>query len=211
MNAEHFFILADGCENSLSEERLHRLSSGRFFVALDGACKFLRDLGIVPDVILGDMDSVDRDTLDYFEKMGSKIVVTPDQDFSDLEKGIMFCRKHGGRSINIFNACYGRMDHFIGNVFFLKKYHAVGCPIRMFTEQSCMLFLRDEIVDLHVIVGAKCGFFGLPRCTLSVSNVEYELNQKSLILGESESVANEFTSENIRCEVRGDCLMTYEF
>lgn len=189
---------------------MSQLSSGKTFIALDGACRLLYGLDIVPDIILGDMDSADSDILDHFEKRGSKIVTAPDQNFSDFEKGVMYCHEHDAQSIDVFNACHDRMDHFIGNVFFLKKYYNPHCPIQMFTESACILFLRDGSLNLRVKIGAKCGFFGLPDCIISVSGVKYQLKRQSLQLGIFESVANEFTAENVRCDVRGDCLVTYE-
>lgn len=210
LGSRHFFILSDGCNGHISRERICELSANRCLIALDGACRFLRQLEIIPDIILGDMDSADPDILEYFKGRGSEIVVTPDQNFSDLEKGIMYCHAHGGQSITVFNACFGRMDHFIGNIFFLKKYHKPGCPIKMFTDSFCILLLSDESIVLNASLGAKCGLFGLPYCVVSVDGVKYPLNEKPLILGMVESVANEFISEKICCDVRGNCLVMYE-
>lgn len=207
---DRFFILADGNEYFLSKDSLLKLSAGKIFIALDGACRHLRDLGIVPDVVLGDMDSADDALLSFFAKKGSKIVHTPDQNFSDLEKGIFFCHERGARAITIFNPSSGRMDHFVGNIFFLKKYYNSRCPIRMFTDSSCILFLRDEKVKLDVKIGAKCGFFGLPNCKVSSDGVKFQLNAMPLTLGMSESIANEFISEHAQVEVDGDCLLIYE-
>ncbi len=209
-NNEHFLILADGNENFLSKERLRTFLIEKIFVVLDGACRIARSLDLVPDIILGDMDSVDCDTLKHFQKLGSLIVPAMNQNFSDMEKGIIYCQHHLAKSITILNACYGRMDHGLANIFFLKKYYNKQCSIRIFTEDSCIFYLRDESIDLCIKNGTKCGFFGFPSCIISVDGVRYKLDHQVLELGEFESIANEFITENVHCSVIGDCLVTYE-
>lgn len=63
-------------------------------VVLDGAIKRVLDLGIKIDVWLGDFDhlhDIDLDLIHYpFEK-----IHTPDQEFTDLEKAMMFLEERG--------------------------------------------------------------------------------------------------------------------
>lgn len=41
-----------------------------------------------PDLITGDMDSLSKDVLNYFEKGNTKIIVTPNQDETDFTKAL---------------------------------------------------------------------------------------------------------------------------
>jgi thiamine pyrophosphokinase len=210
-NGGNFVILADGKNSSLNEETLKILLSGRTLVALDGASEILRKFSIIPDIILGDMDTVLRETLEFFERFGVEILYRPDQNFSDLEKAIFYCREHEAKSIIITNATSGRFDHAIANIFFLKKYYLAGSNIRIFDNDSVIMYEENSEFTIYSKSGCKCGFFGAPRCKISSHGLKYELNDFDLILGIRESIANEFKRDEIWLKVEGQCLLTFDF
>jgi thiamine pyrophosphokinase len=206
----NFLILADGKNNFCSDQQFETLLQGRMLVALDGASEILRKTSITPDIILGDMDTVSEETLEFFAKLGTKILRRPDQNFSDLEKAILHCRGENARSITIVNATSGRFDHTIANIFFLKKYHSPECDIRILDNGAAVVYRENSKVTIHSKIGCKCGFFGVPRCKISSRGLRYELDNFSLILGLSESIANEFVQNDVKLEINGQCLFTYE-
>ncbi len=211
LDSKDFLILANGKNENFSKKFLKKLLSEKTVISLDGACEILYQFNLIPDCILGDLDSVTKETLEYCKSKGSKIVYAFDQNFSDLEKGIMYCRKNSAQSITIINASYGRFDHFIANLFFLKKYYKKSCPIKILSNSSCIMYVQNETITISSHIGAKCGFFGLPKCLVQFSKgLKYSLDGKNLILGEFESMANEFISESVACKIEGDCLLTYE-
>jgi len=66
----------------------------RIVVAADGASNRLyklnleRNLSLVPDAIVGDMDSSSNDVLQYFAEKGTQIVRVNDQESTDFEKAL---------------------------------------------------------------------------------------------------------------------------
>jgi thiamine pyrophosphokinase len=61
-------------------------------IAVDGGSnrwlKFCKDnnLDLLPDLITGDFDSIDKETLGLYQKAGVTIMPTPDQDATDFTK-----------------------------------------------------------------------------------------------------------------------------
>ncbi|MDR2720947.1 MAG: thiamine diphosphokinase [Puniceicoccales bacterium] len=206
----NFLILADGKNNFRSDRKFGALLRGKTLVALDGAGEILRKASIIPDVILGDMDTISEKTLEFFAKLGTRILRKPDQNFSDLEKAIFHCREENAQSIVIINATSGRFDHTIANIFFLKKYHSSKCDIKILDNGAAIVYREDSRMTIRSHVGCKCGFFGVPHCKISSQGLRYELNNFKLTLGLSESIANEFAQSNVNLTIDGQCLLTYE-
>ncbi|CAG2174324.1 unnamed protein product, partial [Oppiella nova] len=59
-------------------------------VAVDGGSKYLRcpQEHPFPDILNGDFDSVQTERLEYFRRNGTKIMETPDQDYTDFQKAV---------------------------------------------------------------------------------------------------------------------------
>src|SRR5437764_395174 len=64
-------------------------SSCGMVVCADGGANHARRMRIVPDVILGDLDSMTAATRGHF--MGVPVLFLEDQESTDLEKAIRFC------------------------------------------------------------------------------------------------------------------------
>ncbi len=92
-------------------------------VAADGGANAARALGLVPDVIIGDLDSLTPATRRVFRR--SLIVRVRRQDNTDLEKALDFLAARGVRAVTILGATGNRVDFTIGNFSVLWKYFAL--------------------------------------------------------------------------------------
>ena len=93
-----------------------------FVLVLDHAIHRVLELGIKVDVLLGDFD---RD-IDVEELQASQypleIIDAPDQDKTDLEKGIEFLIERGFPAVNIVWATGRRADHSLTNMTNIVRY-----------------------------------------------------------------------------------------
>ncbi len=129
MSSHHFvrdlqepsLIIANG--ESCSSELLGQLLEWNPFVlVLDGALHRVLELGIRFDAVLGDFDGI-RDPESLVEQYQPvQVIHTPDQDKSDLEKGIEWLIVQGHRACNIVWATGRRADHGFHNLAMLPKY-----------------------------------------------------------------------------------------
>lgn len=77
-------------------------------------------MGIRPDVILGDLDSITAATRKAFAS--SVIIRVARQDNTDMEKALDFCIASGVGSIVVLGATGGRLDMTLGNLSALWRY-----------------------------------------------------------------------------------------
>ena len=124
-------ILANG--EPPSQTLLVRLAAEHdLFIAADGAVLKAMRLGVTPNIVSGDFDSLD---LDAARPMlpDAEFLPTPDQDKTDLEKAFNIALERGASEITIAGAAGGRIDHTLGNF-------------------SRLLRWREELPDFSVIV-----------------------------------------------------------
>lgn len=96
---------------------------------MDGGTNYLpRDPKFKPDIITGDFDSVDKEAMSFFQKLGSRIIHAPDQDQTDFTKAVQRVIDEKDTSIEYviaFSSVAGRPDHVLSNFhtlfLFIKK------------------------------------------------------------------------------------------
>lgn len=92
-------------------------------VVLDGAIHRVLEFGIRTDVWLGDFDSgISIQEEDLIQVGGVKKVHAPDQDKTDLQKGIEYLIANGHKAVNIVWATGRRLDHTFHNVAIIAQY-----------------------------------------------------------------------------------------
>ena len=83
-------------------------------VAVDGGANHVLACGLVPDVVIGDMDSIQTSTLDELRANSVPIVcANPNKDVSDLDLALEWRRCRGVTAVSILGALGGRTDHFL--------------------------------------------------------------------------------------------------
>ena len=79
-----------------------------FFVAADGGALLLESIGFLPDVIIGDLDSLTEAQYQRYGKMGAKIIKYPvEKDETDGELALQYCRERGFNNIIIIGFAGG--------------------------------------------------------------------------------------------------------
>ncbi|MBQ8280704.1 MAG: thiamine diphosphokinase [Roseburia sp.] len=98
--------------NYLKENKYNAL------IAADSGMDFLHRVGIVPDVIAGDFDSVSGESLsDFSNREEIEILrLNPIKDDTDTEFVIREAIRRGATSITVLGATGTRLDHVLANV-----------------------------------------------------------------------------------------------
>jgi len=96
------------------------LQTANVIICADGGAEHARNLDVFPDYIIGDLDSIKKQTIAFFNNLGkTKIIENPDQNKTDLELAIDLAASLNPKTITIFGAIGNRMDHTLANIFCL--------------------------------------------------------------------------------------------
>ena len=121
LNQEPALIIANG--QACSFELLGQLLEwSPFIVVLDGALGRVLDLGIHFDVLLGDFDSLTENDRKKVEALRIKIHHTPNQNKTDLQKGLDYLIANNHKMVNVVWATGLRADHSFNNICTLGWY-----------------------------------------------------------------------------------------
>lgn len=132
-------VLANG-EYPTSSLPLSILKEAPYVVCCDGgADEYIRQ-GHVPDVIIGDGDSLSEENR---AKYGAILHRISDQETNDQTKAVNFLLSQGKRRIAIVGATGKREDHTLGNISLLMDYMRAGAHVRMFTDYGVFIPCRD--------------------------------------------------------------------
>ena len=96
---------------------INQITNSDYIIAVDGSANKLFDLEIVPDVIIGDLDS-----LQNINNKNIELVKTPDQNKTDFRKTLEWCIEKNILNISIFGISGESEDHFLGNYYTLSDF-----------------------------------------------------------------------------------------
>ncbi|XP_031399369.1 thiamine pyrophosphokinase 1-like isoform X3 [Punica granatum] len=139
-----------------------------------------------PDVIKGDMDSVRTDVVDFYIKLGTKVVdASHDQDTTDLHKCVSFIcdftpdLEKSKLCILVAGALGGRFDHEVGNINVLCRFKDTRIIL---ISDDCLIHLlpkaqNHEIHVLSSVVGPHCGLIpiGMPSRSTTTTGLQWDL------------------------------------
>lgn len=120
---------------------VHKLKSANYVACCDGAANQYLDSGLVPDIIVGDSDSIDPR---YRRLYASIIHHVTDQDTNDQTKAVHYLQEKGFKKIAIVGATGMREDHTLGNISLLLEYQRMGLEVRMYTDYGVFIPAEGE-------------------------------------------------------------------
>jgi thiamine pyrophosphokinase len=202
----HAVILANGFPPS-HETLTRALGRSSLFVCSDGGANIAHDHGVTPDAIVGDLDSVSDGTMAHFRDV--RVVRDEDTEHTDTEKALEWVLAQGSFDmITLLGASAGRLDHILGHLSLLRRYHD---RVRIVLEDDTgRAWLGRGIVPIEGRPGTVVSFFAVGAAAEGVTtdNLRYRLRDSRLEMGIQDSISNvvERAPASIRI-ARGELLV----
>lgn len=199
-------ILANG--EPPSGTLLARLAAEHdLFIATDGAALKAVRLGILPDIVSGDFDSLDLNAA-RLALPDAEFLPTPDQNQTDLEKALGIALERGASEITIAGAAGGRIDHTLGNFSRLLRWREElpGFPITVVEDGSEVRAISGEITlnaEINDVV-SLLSYDGKARA--SIDGVRWPLENYLLPLGVG-GLLNEAVAPQVHIKAIGGSIL----
>lgn len=140
-------------------------------VAADSGMDFLYRNHLTPDIIVGDFDSADSNSLDYF-KAHSRVEIcslNPEKDDTDTEFAIRDAISRGMTELTILGGIGTRMDHVLSNIALLGLGLENDVGIELVDEHN-----RVRMINQSLVISKKEQFgtyISLLPCSETVKNL----------------------------------------
>lgn len=163
-----------------------------FIICADGGLKAAESAGIIPDLWVGDADSLGCREI----KCKEKKVFPSDKDFTDSHIAACEAIKRGFGELFFIGATGGRLDHEYAN-FCLLKYVLKKGAFGIILNKNNRIFLTDKSIEIKPLGMKYISFFpfGGSVKDFSVKGAKYELKNHFLTDCDTLTVSNEFISE----------------
>lgn len=213
-------LLVSGSPKGVSAALVQKLlSKCSFVLAVDSGAEILLNVQSVPDLLLGDFDSIDQNALDTLSARGAEIEkYDAYKDATDTELALKALSERGYTSIIATNVLGGRIDHELASLGNFAAAAQAGANVTIVDEDEICVFLSAENglqnLQLDFTDGGSSYISLVPwggTAEVSVSGVEWELKRATLCPSSSLGVSNEPRSELVDITVfSGTVIVVFE-
>ncbi|WP_339040375.1 thiamine diphosphokinase [Candidatus Lariskella endosymbiont of Hedychridium roseum] len=168
-------------------------------IAVDGAANQLLKDEIVPEVVIGDLDSIDK-----IQVKKLNLVHIVDQELCDFGKSLNYIRKNSMAPSIILGMGGGCIDHILNNVILFTMTTGdvfFAPPIAGFLVRS----KRCKTISLPI--NTKISLMGAPRGSVTTKGLKWDLQEKELCFFGYRSCFNRTTNDYITITVNSGVVL----
>lgn len=184
-------------------------------IAVDAGLEILNSLHIMPDEVVGDLDTVESSVLNEYRDNPSVTfeIHKPEKDETDTELALLTAARCGCDRVDLLGALGGRMDHEISNIQLIYQFFKQGMEVCIYDAQN-KLYLLDggKVFRRSELYGKYISFMPLTEVVsgLTLKGFKYPLNRRRIELGSCLCISNELNGEEGIMEVESGVLICVE-
>ncbi|MEZ4525920.1 MAG: thiamine diphosphokinase [Desulfobacterales bacterium] len=184
---------------------------GDMIIAADGGALHCLEKGIVPDLAVGDFDSLSPPCVKSLQEQGTEIRQYPAQkDQTDLELALDAALEKGAEEIIILGALGGRWDMTLANIMLLGRAQTANCRIRMMDRNLEMQVIRSgQKIRIRGRKGDMLSLIPLAQDAegVSLEGLEYPLCEETLKLGSTRGISNVMLGTDASASLRKGMIL----
>jgi len=209
MNDQRAVLFANGFDPKTGNLKF---SADDYLIAVDAGLRHLFARGFLPDLLVGDLDSIDPEDLKRCLDRGVETMRFPtEKDQTDLELALEEAIKRGSSDILVAFGLGGRIDHTLGNLALLKHPLSDEVFIHFDDGQSEVLLLNErrfmwavhtkpgDIISLIPWQGDVSG--------VRTEGLKYPLQDEKLFSGQTRGISNIALGEYVSVSLETGALL----
>lgn len=209
INLKALIVLNGKIEDLNKLKRLGKESD--FILCADGGTNYCLKASLIPDMVIGDLDSIFDDTLEQIKKHNIPIEKFPTKkDKTDAELSIDYLVREGFKDIILVGATGNRIDHTLANLLLLTKLNQKGINSRIVDNNNTIYIVdkeltltKEEDTFLSIVPITNSGII------ITLRGFEYELERVGIEFGSTFGISNRIREERGYILVHeGQCLVT---
>ncbi len=192
----------DFCKSSL------KINDNSFLIAADRGYKSLVDCGILPDLLVGDLDS-----LGFVPDFPNILRYPAEKDKTDMQLAVAYALKKDFDLLLLYGALGGRLDHSLSNLQLLNYVSKQGKKCFIIAEDFVVTAITDgELIFSEKAQGIISVFaLGEKAEHVTLKGLKYPLNDALLTADNPLGVSNEFSGQRASVSVKNGTLTVLWF
>ncbi len=180
-------------------------------ICADGGASNALKMGLIPDVVIGDMDSIKFEVKEKIRNKSAKtryISTSPEKDESDTQMAVEYALGLGVKKIMITGAVGDRIDHTLANIILLSSPELKDIDTRILTDNSDMFIVRKP-ETINGVPGKTITLISLSPYTyfIGTRGLKYKLKEEKLIFSPVRGLSNEFIDKKVKLDIREGILL----
>ena len=162
-------------------------------ICADGGAKYLYKSDIVPDMIVGDLDSLDEMYIDYYNKLNVQFhKYSSEKDYTDTELAVDYAIKEGAKELILLGSTGTRLDHTLANIMLLYKLLNKKIKAKIIDENN-EVFIVDRSTEVEKEKNSYVSFLPIfEDCKgVTMSGFKYSTDNVDFELGSTMGISNE--------------------
>ena len=186
-----------------------RYEAAQGVVAVDGGHHFLRRLGLWPDVLVGDFDSLDPPLVDDAMAAGVEVVRHPQRkDETDAELAVALAERRWTGGLELLGALGGSFDHALGHVCVLRGLAERGRAARLASPSlAATVVVAPAELSLTSPIGTRVSLVALDAAVvISLRGFDYEVTGERLSASSCRGLGNRIVQARPRVALTSGVL-----
>jgi thiamine pyrophosphokinase len=178
-------------------------------ICADSGVRHAFRMNIIPDIIVGDMDSASVEDIKKIEALGiEKYTFSAEKDFTDTELALRLALKKGARQVVLFGGLGSRPDHSLANIFLMVLFKKQGMDVKL-VGGNWEMFLIDNKKQFG---GKKGDILSLIPITPEVTGIRteglyYPLIDETISMGPARGISNVFMGDSATVTIQSGLLL----
>jgi thiamine pyrophosphokinase len=182
-----------------------------FIISADGGAENALKMNLVPDVVIGDMDSIKATVKENIREKSNKtryISTSADKDKSDTQLAVEYALDLGIKKMIILGALGDRIDHSMANILLLTSPFLRDIDIGILTDTSEIFTMRNS-GTLTGNIGGTVTLISLSPYTyfIKTKGLKYKLENEKLMFSPVRGISNVFTEKKAYIKIKGGILL----
>ena len=151
-----------------------------YIIGADGGCNQLYNMGILPNYVIGDLDSINKDLIKYYESKNIIFKKFPThKDQTDAEICIHLAKTLNATEIHFIGALGGRIDHALSNIGLMYYVLEMGIEPKILTSEEEVVIIHNDTKVIKGKKGDTISILALKQDAIGVTleKLEYPLNK----------------------------------
>lgn len=207
-----WYILANGKMEDF--DLFGRLLAGCQLICADGGANHAFKMGILPRLVIGDMDSLRPEVREWLSREQVPLLVAP-REKDDTDTGLVLAwlarEQPQVKEVTILGALGGRLDHTFFNLQLLLTWYRQGLKIKLVDEVQTVFLITPEWPGQFTGKGRLVSLLAFtPQVEgINTVNLQYSLSDASMYQDRPIGVSNVLTAEKGEVTVRSGILLAF--